>query len=220
MSQAILDFCPLFFGPELHTNLIIFLCISYLIASIPFGLVFSKICGGKDLTMHGSGNIGATNAFRVGGKKVGILTFICDFLKGLLPIVIAPHILDILAPQIEMFYVIIGAVCVLGHVYSFWLKGKGGKGVATALGTILAINPTLFMFAALIWGITFFISRISAIAALATFIILPFLNLMNNESSVWFMDYLIFLSGLIILTHTSNIIKLWHTRKSADRNRF
>lgn len=206
MRHAILEFCPLFFSPKAHTHFIIFLFITYIIASIPFGLVFSKIYGTKSLTSHGSGNIGTTNAFRIGGKKVGMLTFISDFLKGFFPVFSAPYLIEIFDLQIEMFFVIIAAVCVLGHVYSFWLKGKGGKGVATAFGTILAINPTLFIFAILIWGITFFISRISAIAGLATFIILPFLNLMNDNSTIWLMYYLIFLSGLIILTHRSNII--------------
>jgi glycerol-3-phosphate acyltransferase PlsY len=218
MSQAMLDFCPLIYGPESNGNFILFLCATYLIASIPFGLVFSKFFGTKDLTTHGSGNIGATNAFRVGGKKVGTLTFFCDFLKGLLPVITAPYILDITPYHQEMSFVIIGAVCVLGHVYSFWLKGKGGKGISTAFGTILAINPTLFMFALIIWGITFFISRVSAIGSLTTFIILPFLNLMNVESSTWFMGYLLFLSGLIILTHASNIIKLWNFGKDTDKN--
>lgn len=218
MSQAMLDFCPLIYGPESDANFILFLCAIYLIASIPFGLIFSKFYGTKDLTAHGSGNIGATNAFRVGGKKVGTLTFFCDFLKGLVPVLIAPYILNISPNHQEMSFVIIGTVCVLGHVYSFWLKGKGGKGVATGLGTILAINPTLFILAIIIWGITFFISRTSSIGSLTTFIILPFLNLMHDETSTWFMGYLLFLSGLIILTHASNIIKLWNFRKYTDKN--
>jgi glycerol-3-phosphate acyltransferase PlsY len=111
---------------------------AFLCGSIPFGLLVVKLAGKGDVRAHGSGNIGATNVSRVGGKALGVLTLLLDVLKGFLPVFLAKKLglgPDLLA--------LLALAAVLGHVYTPWLKFQGGKGVATALGVILATDPRL-----------------------------------------------------------------------------
>ncbi|CAO4836507.1 MAG: Glycerol-3-phosphate acyltransferase [Holosporales bacterium] len=188
-------------------ELIAWIFLAYGIGGIPFGFLFSKKLTGIDLRSYGSGNIGATNAFRTGNKFLGIATFFADFLKGTLPVLWAQHYL------FADPYVVAGA-CVFGHVISIWLiifsdrSTFGGKGVATALGTLLALNPMLFLIMILIWGLTFFIFRISAFSALVSFLLTPFIAFaMNDNTSIKL--YLIFLVFLITRTHRDNIKKIY-----------
>ncbi|GAB4298775.1 MAG: hypothetical protein Kow0090_14250 [Myxococcota bacterium] len=103
---------------------------AYLLGSIPTGLIIGRVVAGKDIRLWGSGNIGASNVGRTIGRKWGLLTFIGDFLKGLIPVLIARYFLGL-----EMFFIcLVGVVAVLGHIFSVFLRFKGGKGVATAGG--------------------------------------------------------------------------------------
>jgi len=118
---------------------------AYLLGSVPFGLVIGKLKG-VDIREHGSGNIGATNAMRVLGKKLGIVCFLLDVLKGSLPVAIAGATLgyasgDALSSADAFVWVGIGIASVLGHMFSIFLGFKGGKGVATGFGVLLAIWP-------------------------------------------------------------------------------
>lgn len=214
MNQALLDFCPLFWGPQPHMHFIGYLIVSYLIASIPFGVIFSQLLGTVDIRKHGSKNIGATNAFRTGGKKIGVLTLLFDFLKGFLPVYFLTFFITILPTQEDMFFVLTSLICVLGHVYSFWLRGKGGKGVATALGTLFFINPTLFGICILIWGITFFVSENAGASSVTVFLLLPIIVFLNPDFSLWMKLYSCILCVLIIWTHRSNILNLWSLKKN------
>ncbi|CAO5680735.1 MAG: Glycerol-3-phosphate acyltransferase [Holosporales bacterium] len=188
-------------------NTLAWVLFGYGMGGIPFGLLFSKKLTGIDLRTHGSGNIGATNAFRTGNKFLGIATFLADFLKGTLPVLCVQHYL-FADPYI------IGAACVLGHVISIWLllftdrSTWGGKGVATALGTLLVLNPLMFLIMILIWALTFFVFRISALSALVAFFLAPLIAFTFNYN-VKIQVYLIFLGGLIVITHLENIKKIY-----------
>ena len=131
----------------------------YLIGSIPFGFILTKIFLKKDVRKIGSGNIGATNVLRTGNKTVGYLTLILDILKALIPVI-----------YVKFFFqdfIYISALCVfLGHVFPLWLKFKGGKGVATFVGILFAIDIYLGLVFTISWFITFFISKYSSLSSL------------------------------------------------------
>ena len=132
---------------------------SYLMGSIPFGFILTKIFLKKDIREIGSGNIGATNALRTGNKAIGYSTLVLDILKAVIPIV-----------YVKIFYqdfLYIASLCAfLGHVFPIWLKFKGGKGVATYLGILFAINFYFGIIFILSWFVTFFISKFSSLSSL------------------------------------------------------
>lgn len=173
--------------------------ISYILGSIPFGLLIGKF-NGIDVRSSGSGNIGATNLLRVGGKLLGLLTLLLDFSKG----VIAVYIARLYEPSMINFAAI---AAVIGHIYPVWLRFNGGKGVATAAGVLLCLNPSIFSVAIIAWSIVFGISRISSLSSLSACIAAGF-------SSIIFLDNiedrsaLLLILFLIILRHKQNIIRL------------
>ncbi|NCP78361.1 MAG: acyl-phosphate glycerol 3-phosphate acyltransferase, partial [Desulfuromonadales bacterium] len=114
-----------------------FLLATYLIGAIPTGLVLTRLAGGADVRTAGSGNIGATNVYRVAGRTLGILTLAGDCLKGVLPLLAAISLFQLSQPQIAL----VGVTAFLGHCYPVYLGFKGGKGVATALGVLLVLSP-------------------------------------------------------------------------------
>jgi len=132
---------------------------SYLMGSIPFGFILTKIFLKKDIREIGSGNIGATNALRTGNKVIGYSTLILDILKAVVPVV-----------YVKIFYqdfLYIASLCVfLGHIFPIWLKFKGGKGVATYLGILFAINFYFGIIFILSWLVTFFITKFSSLSSL------------------------------------------------------
>ena len=152
----------------------------YLCGSVPFGYVIAKYCCHVDLRQSGSKNIGATNAARVIGKKVGAVVLLCDFLKTFLPLLLLEYYFHA-APLLLGVCLLTGVV---GHVYPIWLKFKGGKGVAPYLGAITAAHPALTAIFAVMWIGAFYRSRISALGALAALpgsavgalVALPFLH--------------------------------------------
>lgn len=175
---------------------------SYLLGSVPFGLLFAKLLGKDDLRTKGSGNIGATNAMRVGGKLLGGLTFAFDFLKGIAAVAIARYLTE------DQATLCLSALfAVLGHIFPVWLKFKGGKGVATSVAVIFAINYLLGLFAIFCWILVFGFSRISSLASLATATITLLVSLFANYS--YEQTALIFaLFLLIVVRHKDNIIRL------------
>ena len=191
-------------------NEYLFLPLAYLIGSIPFGVFVAKLGGIKDITKQGSGNIGATNILRVGGKKLGALTFILDFLKGLVPITIYIYLYGL------TIFTLYGAVlCVIGHIFPIFNKFKGGKGVATSLGVIMAINPQVCLIMLALWVLLFLITKISSASALFIFAMMPFVILVINSQNKEFMIFGIVLSIIIYLSHTANIKRLLNgTEKS------
>ena len=180
-------------------NLIIIASYSYLLGSIPFGLILTKIFLKKDIREFGSRNIGTTNVLRTGNKILAITTLILDLLKGYLSIFIT---LIYFENQISFS----ALICLIGHIFPIWLKLKGGKGVATYLGIILAISYEFFIIFSISWIILSLLFRFaslsSIISTLVVFICSIFLE--NNSFSSILLIFLI----IIIYTHRENIIRL------------
>jgi len=173
--------------------------ISYLVGSIPFGFLLTKIFLKKDIREIGSGNIGATNALRTGNKIIGYSTLILDILKAIIPVVFAKFFF----PN----FLYITALCVfLGHVFPIWLKFKGGKGVATYVGILFALNIYFGIIFSISWIITFFISKYSSLSSLVGSASIPIYLLILTQ-----FDQVIFFSTMFVLiffTHRENIKRL------------
>ena len=189
-------------------ELILSIIISYLMGSIPFGLILTKIFLKKDIRDIGSGNIGATNVLRTGNKIIGYLTLSLDILKAVIPV------LYIKFNYPELVYVSSLSVFI-GHVFPLWLKFKGGKGVATYVGILFSINYILgFLFIAS-WLIIFFILRYSSLGSiLATFIIPVFIFFNPNYESEYFF---IIMFILILFTHRENVKRLINKEESKTK---
>ena len=136
--------------------------LGYFCGSIPFGVIVTSLVAGKDVRAEGSGNIGATNVARVAGKKLGALVLLLDAAKGSLPVLLGLW----LAPLEPLLHVAIGAAAFLGHVFPVWLKFKGGKGVATALGVLLVLLPISALIGFITWLFVLATTRISSIGSL------------------------------------------------------
>lgn len=179
------------------------LIVIYLIAAIPTGVVLSRLMGSEDVRQKGSGNIGATNVYRVAGKLAGILTLIGDTMKGFLPLLAYKYWLAPTPAQLG----VASAVAIIAHCYPIYLKFKGGKGVATALGIFLVLSPPVVLGAlvifALVVGLTRYISLGSILAALSA----PLLILMLNHPQPIFLATL-FIAILVVWRHRSNILHL------------
>lgn len=183
------------------TTEIILVTAAYLLGSIPTGLLLAKAAG-VDIRSSGSGNIGATNAYRTLGRTVGILTLAGDCLKGLAPVLLAKYL-----HLPDLWVAAIGLAAFLGHVYTVFLCFKGGKGVATALGVFLGVSPlavlgTLLIFVAIVWKWRY-ISLGSILAALA----MPgFVAVFDPRPAIVLMTLAI--SALVIWKHRENISRL------------
>jgi acyl phosphate:glycerol-3-phosphate acyltransferase len=175
---------------------------SYLIGSVPFGLMFAKIFNKKDLRGSGSGNIGATNAFRVGGKLVGVLTFFCDILKGALPVLFAKT----LFPDNLWLIGITGFVSVIGHIFPIWLNFKGGKGVATTFGMLFEINYLLGLISAFLWITVYSLTKISSVSSLV--MMLSIVMIGNRSLPVEYELIFILLCFIVVFKHKDNISRL------------
>jgi len=152
-------------------SLLLLLVAAYFVGSIPFGLVFAKVFGGKDVRQHGSGNIGATNVSRVAGPLAGILTLVFDAAKGALPVWAAGQVFDHSATAMMLG----GLAALLGHCFPVWLKFRGGKGVATALGVFGALSPAATLAAVAVFGLTLVFWRYVSLASLAAAAAMPLL---------------------------------------------
>ncbi|MHC0552266.1 glycerol-3-phosphate 1-O-acyltransferase PlsY [Salinicoccus sp. CNSTN-B1] len=182
---------------EINMILLIF---SYLIGAIPFSLLIGKWFYKINLREHGSGNIGTTNTFRILGKKAGIVVLLLDMFKGALPVLIAIMI------DTDMHVFIPGLAAALGHVYSIFLKFKGGKAVATSAGAVLAYNPVLFIILLTVFLTTLKLSKYVSLSSIISAIVFFIL-------SIVFRDYLLIAFSFIIMVvivvrHSSNIKRI------------
>ena len=184
----------------------LFLVLTYLIAAIPFGLVLTKIFAKKDVREFGSGNIGATNVVRVAGKKIGLLTLILDGLKGAIMVVIARFTFAD-ASGLHIFLVLVGMVAVIAHVYPVYLNFKGGKGVATTIAVLLAIDLNIGLSVISIWALTFAIFRTSSISSIASIFSSIILSICYGTSISQIL-FCIFLFALILYRHKENLERL------------
>ena len=172
---------------------------SYLMGSIPFGFILTKLFLKKDIREIGSGNIGATNALRTGNKVLGYSTLVLDILKAIIPVLYVKFYFS------EFVY--ISSLCVfLGHVFPIWLKFHGGKGVATYVGILFVIDIYLGLLFTFVWFFIFIISKFSSLSSLIGSISIPIYFLFLSQ----FNDVLFFsiMFVLIFFTHRENIKRL------------
>jgi glycerol-3-phosphate acyltransferase PlsY len=173
----------------------------YLLGSIPFGLIFGWMAGAGDVRKLGSGNIGATNVFRTGKKWAAAATLICDAGKGAAAVIVARDYFSI-----EFFSVLAGLGAFLGHLFPVWLGFRGGKGVATFLGIVLALSWQVGLLALVSWIVTARVSRTSSLGALAAAATTPVYFLLYGMTL--FAAFTAILALWIFFTHRTNMIRL------------
>ena len=180
---------------------------SYLMGSIPFGFILTKIFLKKDIRDVGSGNIGATNALRTGNKLLGYSTLVLDIAKAILPVLYVKFNY----PD----YIFIASLCAfLGHVFPIWLRFKGGKGVATYVGILFSINLIYGLIFILSWAVTFVISKYSSLSSIIASLIIPiFLIYLEDYNSIFF----IIMFVLIFFTHRENVKRLKNKEETKTR---
>jgi len=180
----------------------------YLLGAIPFGIVVSKAMGLPDPRTVGSKNVGFTNVLRVSGKKAGILTLIGDMGKG--------WVMGFAATQVfqqEWMILLVALAPFLGHLFSPFLGFKGGKGVATALGSVLGVEPAIGFVLLMVWLGAVALWRYSSGGALTAFGLFPLIASLARPT-VEFVLFSVIVSGLIVLKHKGNIERLWSGTES------
>lgn len=196
------------------------LIFSYLAGSVPFGFLIGKLKG-IDIREHGSGNIGATNVTRVVGKWWGKGCFFCDFLKSALPVALVALLCrkGIFADPWGILTSLAALCAVAGHIFPVWLKFKGGKGISTAAGAVLALNPPALLGAGIIWAALFFAFRYVSLASIFAAALLPVFAWGALKAGLWNctnveLALFILLEVLAIVKHISNIKRLLNGTES------
>jgi acyl phosphate:glycerol-3-phosphate acyltransferase len=220
--------------------------LAFFLGSIPFGLLIAKFRG-IDIRQHGSGNIGATNVLRVLGKNFGIPCLILDALKGFIPVAIAVNLIQIAGRQVQVplglpadwilflatddalkgqvAQILTALFAVLGHNYSPWVGFKGGKGIATSAGVLLALMPFAVILLLAVWGLLFAITRYVSVASIGAAAVLPFLTLWGSwhhgriQDGTWnkpLFAFTVAIAAMAIWKHRANIQRL----REGTENRF
>ena len=186
---------------------LVVIVISYLLGSIPFGLLLAKLFLKKDIREIGSGNIGATNVLRSGNKFIGYTTLLLDIFKAVLPVIFVKY------NYFDLVY--ISALSVfLGHVFPIWLKFKGGKGVASYVGILLSLNLIYGLVFGITWIIIFLISRYSSLSSLIGSLSIPIYLFFTNGSQI---KFFVIIFVLIFYTHRENIKRLKNKEESKTK---
>jgi glycerol-3-phosphate acyltransferase PlsY len=211
---------------------------AFLLGSIPFGLFIAR-SKGIDIRQHGSGNIGATNVLRVVGKKHGIICLILDALKGFIPVVVAINLVQIAGRPVQIpvgflehwsvelpassavtaqiVHIVTALFAILGHNYSPWVGFKGGKGIATSAGVLLALMPFAVLLLIVIWVLLFFTTRYVSLASIGAAAALPLVTLYGSwshgriQNGTWNKPLFVFsviIAALAIWKHRANIRRL------------
>lgn len=215
---------------------ILLLIISYLLGSIPFGLVVGKSLTGIDVREHGSKNIGTTNCIRVLGKKVGFFVFYLDVLKGALVIILVKYVFEkcgLMEPLIP--YIFYGVPAIFGHLFSIFLKFKGGKAVATSLGVVIALTPIPAISCLIVFGIvlvlTGYVCLCSSFAAVTVFTVAWLQYAFGYTGSNVFLEYIFgkidlftaipytVLACVLIIKHRTNFIRLYHGEENCFKKK-
>jgi len=182
--------------------------ISYLMGSMPFGFLLTKLFLKIDIREIGSGNIGATNVLRTGNKLIGYGTLILDIVKAVIPVLISKFYFE--------EYIYISALAVfIGHVFPIWLKFKGGKGVATYVGILFCINIYLGLIFIVSWLIIFLFSKFSSLSSILATLILPVYTFFNNDFENKYFFVIMFI--LIFYTHKENVKRLINKEESKTK---
>ena len=191
-------------------NNLLLIILFYLIGSLPFALILTKLSGFGDIRNFGSGNVGATNVLRTGNKLLAIIVLSLDILKGLIPYLIIHIYFNELTLLNKIF---LCHFAIIGHIYPVWLKFKGGKGVATYIGFLFGLNPFIAISFLLIWLVVAYITKYSSLGSLVGIFIAPayfiFINF-NFNISIFF----IYLSFVIVIKHKENIKRLINKTES------
>ena len=183
-------------------KLIVYLILSYLCGAIPFGYIVGKVFKHTDIRTVGSGNTGATNVYRT-NKALGILTLFLDMLKGFVPV----YFVTLLNPTSSWIVIAVALVTILGHIFTIFLNFKGGKGVATACGAFLAINPLAILICFFAFAIILAVFKYVSLASIAAAVTLPVsLYLFNSAPEI--VVFASVISVLVIVRHFSNIKRL------------
>ena len=182
--------------------------VSYLMGSIPFGYILTKIFLKKDIREIGSGNIGATNAFRTGNKSIAYLTLTLDVLKAVIPLLFIkinyPDLIHVSALSIF-----------IGHVFPIWMKFKGGKGVATYVGILFCLSLNLGILFIFSWLIIFFISKYSSLGSILSSLIIPIFIFFNSNYEIEYFFIIMFV--FILYTHRENVKRLINKEESKTK---
>ena len=200
--------------------IILAILISYLIGSIPTAYIFGRVLKGIDIRKFGSGNVGATNAFRVLGKTAGILVLLLDVLKGVLPVVFVGDYYSLkstIVPQ-DSLLIILALSCITGHNFTLFLRFKGGKGVATTFGVLIGLSFRIQGFGIILglviltWLATFIVMRMVSLASVLAGIAIPvFMILFKHSPGVIFFGILV--AVFIILRHRSNLKRVFQGKE-------
>ncbi len=182
--------------------------VSYIMGSIPFGYILTKIFLKKDIREIGSGNIGATNALRTGNKSIAYLTLTLDVLKAVIPVLFIkinyPDLIHVSA--LSLF---------IGHVFPIWMKFKGGKGVATYVGILFCLNLNLGILFIFSWLIIFFISKYSSLGSILSSLIIPIFIFFNSNYEIEYFFIIMFV--FILYTHRENVKRLINKEESKTK---
>jgi len=195
----------------LNYSLFIAVPAAYLLGSVPFGLLLTKLLSHRDPRDYGSGNIGATNAMRTGGRLVGALTLLADMTKGLMPVLLA-----LLAGLTESWIAVIAVATFLGHLFPVYLGFRGGKGVATMLGVMLPWQPLAAGSSILIWMILMKITHYVSLSSILAALLLPLLIAWTGGSAPALLVGMVFAS-LVTLKHADNIKRLMNGTEPSTR---
>lgn len=199
---------------------ILLIFIAYLIGSIPTAVLVSKYFFGIDIRNYGSGNAGATNTFRVLGKQWGTFVMIVDVLKGVLASFLYLLLPYYLTNQWDRtnFMIGLGLAAVVGHIFPVWANFKGGKGVATLLGMVIAIQPLVALCVIGVFLLVLYLTRFVSLSSILASIAFPvFILIIFNEPEPLYRVFAIAVALLVILTHQKNITRLIHGNESKAR---
>jgi glycerol-3-phosphate acyltransferase PlsY len=210
---------------------IFYILAAYLAGSFPTSAIIARIKGISDLTKEGSGNLGATNVSRVIGKKFGLITLIIDAAKGFLPVFFAPILINsqykyadfnfhrsIQCTGCLIFYSLVIIAPVIGHCYSAFIKFKGGKGVATALGVFLAVSPKAVLIAFLVFAVILSASKYVSLASIVSAFFMPFI-VFYTLKNIYIFAASMLIAILVIYKHSPNIKRLINGTENAIKKK-
>ena len=190
---------------------VILIIIAYLIGSIPTALIISRYFFNIDIREYGSGNMGATNTFRILGSKFGTIVMVGDMLKGVFAVALYHFLPYYLTNELDRtnFMLGLGIAAVVGHIYPIWAQFKGGKGVATLFGMVLAIQPIVAINCVAVFVAVLFLTRYVSLSSIIAGVALPICVLwIYNEKEVFYRVFAVAVAALIVLTHQKNIGRL------------
>ena len=185
-------------------NNLILITLFYTLGSIPFALLITKIFGYGDIRNIGSGNVGATNVLRTGNKYLAFIVLLLDVMKGFIPFLITSLYFNEMSLLSNIFFC---QFAIIGHMFPIWLKFKGGKGVATYIGFLFGINPSLALLFIISWLITAFITKYSSLSSLISSLLIPIYFILL-DFNFYITVFLIYLAIIIMLKHLENIKRL------------